>query len=74
MNNFPRYFIFGKEYRAGDDYVRCEGRGKSTVVAPGVGEVPAGDELVLERCMNFVSRGVTREAERNEIRQKAGRD
>jgi hypothetical protein len=72
MNQFPRYFIFGKNYHAGDDYVRCEGRRKSVVVAPGVGEVPAGDELAFERCLSFVSHGVMTEAPASVLRQKAG--
>jgi hypothetical protein len=62
-----RFFIFGNEYRAGDDYVRCEGQRKSVVVAPGVGEVQAGDELAFDRCLRLVSNGVMREVELNEI-------
>ena len=62
-----RFFIFGKEYHAGDDYVRCEGQQNSVVVAPGVGEVPAGDELAFDKCLRLVSNGVMREVDPNEI-------
>jgi hypothetical protein len=62
-----RFFIFGNQYRAGDDYVRCEGQRKSVVVAPGVGEVQAGDELAFDRCLRLVSNGVMREVDPNEI-------
>jgi hypothetical protein len=72
MNQFPRYFIFGNEYRAGDDYVRCEANRNSVVVAPGVGEVPAGEELAFERCLSLVRRGVMSEADGRSILQKAG--
>ncbi len=62
-----RFFVFGDDYRAGDDYVRCEGQRRSVVVAPGVGEVPAGDELAFDRCLRLVSNGVMREVDPNEI-------
>jgi hypothetical protein len=62
-----RFFVFGKEYRPGDDYIRCEGQRRSVVVAPGVGEVPAGDELAFDRCLRLASKGVIREVDPNEI-------
>jgi hypothetical protein len=65
-----RFFIFGQEYRPGDDYVRCEGQRRSVVVAPGVGEVPAGDELAFDRCLRLASKGVMREADPDEILQR----
>ena len=55
-----RYFIFGQNYKAGDDYVRCE-RGHCMVVVPGVGETDANAELSLGRCLGFVRRNVMSE-------------
>jgi hypothetical protein len=61
MNAFPRYFAFGDRYAPGDDYVRCDRPERSVVVAPGVGEALAGDELSLERCLTFVTQGILSE-------------
>ena len=58
MNYFPRYFVFGRLYSPGDDYVRCDRPRRSMVVAPGGGEVLSGEELTLERCLAFVRQGV----------------
>jgi hypothetical protein len=54
------YFIFGQRYRTGDDYVRCDRR-RSTIVAPGVGETDADEELSLRRCLAFARRGTLHE-------------
>ena len=50
MNRMTRYFIFGRRYRSGDDYVRCDRR-TSAIIAPGVGETDAAEELSLRRCL-----------------------
>lgn len=54
---FPRFFVFGERYVPGDDYVRCDRPEHSVLVAPGVGEIPATDELSLDRCVSLVIQG-----------------
>jgi hypothetical protein len=61
---FPRFFVFGERYSPGDDYVRCDRPEHSVLVAPGVGEIPATDELSLDRCMSLVNQGRMMEADR----------
>jgi hypothetical protein len=67
MNTFPRFFAFGPKYAPGDDYVRCDQHEKSVLVAPGVGEQTANDELSLERCISFVNQGIMCETSREAV-------
>jgi hypothetical protein len=64
MKKFPRFFVFGERYVPGDDYVRCDRPEHSILVAPGVGEIPATDELSLDRCVSLVIQGRMIEADR----------
>lgn len=64
---FPRFFVFGEQYLPGDDYVRCDRPEHAVIVAPGVGEVPATDELSLDRCVSLVRQGRMMEASRETV-------
>jgi hypothetical protein len=70
MNAFPRYFAFSDRYAPGDDYVRCDRPERSVLVAPGVGEALASDELSLERCLKFVTQGILSETNRETVGYK----
>jgi hypothetical protein len=64
-----RYFIFGRSYRRGDDYVRCDRR-SSAIIAPGVGETRAEEELSLGRCLALARRGVMREVTAGQVGER----
>ena len=70
MKSFPRFFAFGRDYAPGEDYVRCDQQGQSVLVAPGVGEQTATDELSLERCLSFVNQGIMCETSREIVSRK----
>ncbi|HEY2827687.1 MAG TPA: hypothetical protein VGJ04_08820 [Pirellulales bacterium] len=71
---FPRYFIFGRRYAPGDDYVRCDDPQKSFVVVPGFGEATATHELALSKCLSFVQRGTMSEASKETMARPPGSD
>ncbi len=67
MDTYHRFFAFGRKYFPGDDYVRCDHQGESVVVAPGVGEQKATEELSLPHCISFVRQGIMCETNRETV-------